>query len=95
MTDRFRRFLGVAWALLAPTEVWASSTAHRRYIEPVKTRSRCWCGCKQRATHHGMARGVALTRPLCEFAARRWVRDGRLRVPRTFPALTASTKDKE
>ncbi len=85
----FRTFLGVVWALVAPPQVWASSTAHRRYIEPVKTRRRCWCGCKQRATHQGMANGVALTAPLCEFAGRRWVRDGRINIYR------ASTEERK
>lgn len=55
---------------------WASATAHKRYKQPVKTRRRCWCGCKGRATHAGFANGIALTAPLCELAACRWVRDG-------------------
>lgn len=55
---------------------WASAVEHRRYMQPVKTRRRCWCGCKRRATHVGLANGLALTAPLCELTARRWVRDG-------------------
>jgi hypothetical protein len=58
---------------------WASATEHRRYMQPVKARRRCWCGCKTRATHTGCANGIALTGPLCELAARRWVRFGRAR----------------
>jgi len=55
---------------------WASSTKHRRYMLPVKTRRRCWCGCKQRATYAGFANGIALTAPLCELSVRRWVKSG-------------------
>lgn len=57
----------------------ASSTKHRRYMQPVKTRQRCWCGCKQRATHAGFANGLCLMQPVCELAARRWVRSGWVR----------------
>ena len=46
---------------------------HIRYAEPVAStsRRRCGCGCKRRATHIGMANGVALisgcpwARPRC------------------------------
>lgn len=55
---------------------WASAVEHRRYMQLVKTRRRCWCGCRQRATHTGFANGIALTAPMCELAARRWVRFG-------------------
>ena len=56
---------------------WGSSTEHKRYMEPVASRSRrrCSCGCKTRATHRGMANGVCLTSG-CELSMRRWVRDG-------------------
>lgn len=54
----------------------ASAWENRRYMAPTKTRRRCWCGCKQRATHAGFANGIALTAPLCELAVRRWVRFG-------------------
>lgn len=57
----------------------ASAIEHQRYKVEVKTRRRCWCGCKQRATHYGAANGIALTAPLCELAVRRWVRDGRVK----------------
>jgi hypothetical protein len=54
-----------------------SSEDHIRYAEPVPTwlRRRCRCGCKRRATHSGMANGVALTHG-CELTIRRWVRTG-------------------
>ena len=56
---------------------YGSSTEHTRYIEPVDTRSRkrCTCGCKQRATYRGMANGVCLSVG-CELSMRRWKRDG-------------------
>jgi len=42
---------------------------------PSKSRTRCYCGCKTRATHIGLGDGVALTMG-CEFHVRVWVRDG-------------------
>lgn len=56
---------------------WGSATEHRRYPEKVDPRSRrrCHCGCKQRATHRGMANGVCLMMG-CELSVRRWARDG-------------------
>lgn len=53
------------------------SVDHVRYAEPVPStsRRRCYCGCKRRATHYGMANGMALT-TACELTVRRWVRDG-------------------
>lgn len=50
---------------------------HKRYMVPVspKLRRRCRCGCRKRATHHGMANGVGLATG-CELSIRRWVRDG-------------------
>ena len=61
----------MAWGQLG------SSIDHVRYVEPVlsKSRRRCHCGCKRRATHLGMANGVCLTIG-CELAMARWVRDG-------------------
>lgn len=55
-----------------------SAAEHVRYAEPVwsTSRRRCACGCKKRATHVGMANGLALLRG-CELRIRRWVRDGR------------------
>jgi len=55
---------------------WANIAVHQRYMQPVKTRRRCWCGCKTRATHTGFANGLAMTAPMCELAARRWVKTG-------------------
>lgn len=56
---------------------WGSATDHKRYLARADTtsRKRCQCGCKQRATHLGMANGVCLTSG-CELKIRRWVRDG-------------------
>lgn len=50
---------------------------HIRYAEPVAStsRRRCGCGCKRRATHIGMANGVALISG-CELKVRRWVKEG-------------------
>lgn len=39
------------------------------------SRRRCPCGCQQRATHNGMANGVALMHG-CELRVRRWVKYG-------------------
>src|SRR6266852_905611 len=54
---------------------YASEIDHIRYIEPVlpRSRRRCHCGCKRRATHVGKANGIALTLG-CELAMRRWIR---------------------
>lgn len=59
-------------------EIWGSASEHTRFMvkAPSKSRQRCGCGCKQRATHVGMANGVALTSG-CELRVRRWVRDGK------------------
>jgi len=56
--------------------LYASATEHRRYSEPLPTtsRKRCSC-CRRRATHRGMANGLALMRG-CDLRVRRWVRDG-------------------
>lgn len=53
-----------------------SAAEHLRYAQPVagRGRRRCDCGCGGRATHVGMANGVALTSG-CELLVRRWVRD--------------------
>lgn len=65
-------------AVLGGTEGWGShgSTAGVRYAEPVHPRSRrrCHCGCKRRATHRGMNNGVSLI-TACEIQVMRWVRD--------------------
>lgn len=56
-----------------------------RYMQPVQPRSRrrCGCGCKTRATHLGMANGVSLASG-CELSMRRWVKLG-LADPRFRP----------
>lgn len=58
---------------------WASAAAHVRYAEPIRPRSRrrCHCGCKRRATYNGMANGIALVSG-CELAIARWARGGEL-----------------
>jgi len=55
----------------------ASALEHVRYMEPVrpKSRRRCHCGCKRRATHVGKANGMALCDG-CELSMTRWVRFG-------------------
>ena len=67
-------------AMRGGTTAWGqygSSIDHVRYAElaPSKSRRRCHCGCKRRATHSGMANGVALTMG-CELLMARWVRGG-------------------
>ena len=59
-----------------------SARGHVRYAELVlpRSRRRCSCGCKQRATHVGMANGCALV-TACEMAIRRWIKTGSLCLP--------------
>jgi hypothetical protein len=54
----------------------ASSKDHVRYLGTVSGRSRrrCHCGCGTRATHLGMANGIALMSG-CEMRVRRWVKE--------------------
>lgn len=56
---------------------WGSSERHKRYDQKAETKSRrrCHCGCKRRATHLGMANGVCLMMG-CQLSVKRWVRDG-------------------
>lgn len=73
----------LAAAMRGGTETWGqwgSSEKHTRYAQPIDTKSRrrCWCGCKRRATHVGMANGVALT-SACELGITRWVKTGKVR----------------
>lgn len=55
-----------------------SSIDHIRYAQPIRatSRRRCHCGCKRRASHLGMANGVALMSG-CELSVMRWVKEGR------------------
>lgn len=68
------------------TDGWGQvgSVEHVRYAQaaPSTSRRRCPCGCKRRATHLGMANGVALVNA-CELAVRRWVKTAR--ITRTTP----------
>ena len=64
-------------AMQGGTDNWGrhgSADKHIRYSEPIPSvsRRRCHCGCKQRATHLGMANGVALMNG-CELSIARWV----------------------
>lgn len=54
-----------------------SSIDHIRYAQPIRaaSRRRCYCGCKKRATHIGMANGVGLMSG-CELSVARWVKSG-------------------
>jgi hypothetical protein len=64
-------------AMTSGTIAWgahSSSMEHVRYIQRVAGRRKCRCGCDARATHLGMANGLALTHG-CELKMRRWVRD--------------------
>jgi hypothetical protein len=50
-------------------------TDHRCMVKvPPRMRRRCWCGCGKRATHTGLAAGVAMTHG-CEMLIRRWVKN--------------------
>lgn len=66
---------------------YGSAVDHERYKQPVnpKSRGRCWC-CKRRATHLGMANGVALITG-CEILVTRWVKHG--------PGVTVSKRPSE
>lgn len=64
-------------AMRGGTDGWGqrgSDSEHIRYMEPSKSRKRCPC-CGNRASHVGMANGVALTSG-CEWSVRVWVREG-------------------
>ena len=79
-------------AMRGGTDGWGqvgSSACNVRYALPVlsTSRRRCSCGCKQKATHRGMANGVCLT-TACELAIRRWVKTGSLK-PRSNTTSTA------
>jgi hypothetical protein len=68
------------------TDSWGqrgSAQEHQRYMTKVRptSRRRCYCGCDRRATHVGMANGIALTRA-CELGIRRWVKTGKVIVAR-------------
>lgn len=60
------------------TLIVANALTDPRSMRKVDSRSRrrCWCGCKTRATHIGLANGLAMTRG-CELFIRRWVRNPR------------------
>jgi hypothetical protein len=54
----------------------ASAKDHVRYALPAPDKRRkCYCGCNGRATHVGMANGLAMCGG-CELWITRWVRDG-------------------
>lgn len=77
----------LAAAMKGGTAGWgqvASSVEHVRYAQPVRptSRRRCHCGCNQRATHMGMANGMALTRA-CELGIQRWIKTGHVRATKT------------
>lgn len=81
-------------AMRGGTAGWGSvgdSRKHVRYAEPgdPKSRRRCSCGCKRRATHIGMANGVGLV-TACELAVRRWVKTGHTKVP---PNANSTTRN--
>jgi hypothetical protein len=70
-------------AMRGGTSGWgqvASAAEHVRYSQPAQPTSRrkCHCGCNRRATHMGMANGMALTSG-CQLAIQRWIKTGRKR----------------
>ncbi len=56
--------------------MYANANYHVRTVTRVSSwsRRRCDCGCRQRATHIGLANGVAMTTG-CEMYVRRWKRE--------------------
>lgn len=70
LEERYRRHGTAEWGQRG------SAVDHHRYSQSVDPRSRrrCGCGCKRRATHLGMANGICLM-TACELAVARWVRD--------------------
>lgn len=62
-----------------------------RSMAPVgpKSRRRCHCGCKGRATHRGLGDGLCLTTG-CELFIRRWVRDGMSAVIAAYRGRTSA-----
>ena len=71
--------LELSAAMRGGTHEWGqygSAFEHIRYVKPAspKSRRRCHCGCKQRATHLGMANGVCLLMG-CELSMHRWVKN--------------------
>lgn len=50
-----------------------------------RTRRIYFCGCNRRSGLIGMANGVALTAPICELAARRWIRN--VQIPCRTPSI--------
>lgn len=59
---------------------WGSVADHVRYAQPVRPASRrkCRCGCDKRATHLGMANGVAMATG-CQLGIQRWIKTGLIR----------------
>lgn len=55
--------------------MWANAYIHKRKIwKSVRPRLKCHCGCSGRATHTGLANGIAMMSG-CELSVRRWMRD--------------------
>lgn len=65
-------------AMRGGTEGWGehANDGMVRYSEPSTSRRRCRCGCRRRASHLGMANGIALAWG-CELYVARWVRNPR------------------
>ena len=55
---------------------YENADIHKRTMMKVdpKSRRRCNCGCKNRATHIGLANNIGLTQG-CELYIRRWVKN--------------------
>lgn len=80
-------------AMRGGTSGWgtiASADSNVRYSQPISglRRSHCYCGCKGRVTHLGMANGISLTEG-CEMYVARWVKD-----PRALRRCTAHDGEK-
>lgn len=56
---------------------YANIHEHVRYAELTSSKSRrkCHCGCKRRATHRGCCNGITMTMA-CELAIQRWIKTG-------------------
>lgn len=57
---------------------WGSIAHHALYVEPIKSRRKCLCGCGKRVTHAAKANGIAMASG-CEWSMR-W-----FAVHKTFP----------
>lgn len=64
--------------VIVTVDRWGDSRIHKRTsrrLPPRLSRRRCNCGCERRATHVGLANGLAMVDG-CELSIARWVKTG-------------------